>query len=56
MPSTGTIRFKDMEITEKTVPSLRRAVTMLFQEPVFFNRSVLENVTYGLRVREVDKR
>jgi tungstate transport system ATP-binding protein len=51
MPSTGTISFKDMDLTEKTVPNLRRTVSMLFQEPISFNRSVLENVTYGLKVR-----
>lgn len=55
MPSRGTIRYKDTEITEKNVRSLRRAVTMLFQEPVSFNRSVLENVAYGLRIRGVSK-
>jgi tungstate transport system ATP-binding protein len=55
MPSHGTIRYKDVEITEKNVRSLRRAVTMLFQEPVSFNRSVLDNVAYGLRIRGVSK-
>jgi tungstate transport system ATP-binding protein len=55
MPSRGTIRYKDTEITEKNVRSLRRVVTMLFQEPVSFNRSVLENVAYGLRIRGVSK-
>jgi len=28
---------------------------MLFQEPVLFNRSVLENVMYGLMLRGIDK-
>ena len=55
MPSHGTIRYKDMEITEKNVRILRRVVTMLFQEPVSFNRSVLDNVAYGLRIRGVSK-
>jgi tungstate transport system ATP-binding protein len=30
-------------------------VTMLFQEPLFFDRTVLENVIYGLRIRDVSK-
>ncbi len=51
MSSTGTISFKDMDLTEKTVPKLRHTVSLLFQEPISFNRSVLENVTYGLKVR-----
>jgi len=55
MPSSGAVRFKDMEITQKNVPNLRRVVTMLFQEPILFNRSVLENVMYGLIVRGVDR-
>jgi len=54
MPSTGTVRFKDEDITEKNVQSLRRVVTMLFQEPISFNRSVLKNVAYGLGIRGVD--
>jgi len=54
-PSTGTIKFKDREITQKELRSLRRAVTMLFQEALFFDRSVLENVTYGLNLRGVNK-
>jgi tungstate transport system ATP-binding protein len=55
MPSAGKMRFKDVEITDRNMQSLRRVVTMLFQEPVFFNRSVLENVMYGLRIRGVDE-
>ena len=55
MPSAGTIKFKEMDVTEKSVQSLRQVVTMLFQEPISFNRSVLENVTYGLRIRGVDE-
>jgi len=55
MPSTGTIRFKDKEVTQKDLRRLRKVVTMLFQEPVFFDRNVLENVTYGLKIREGNK-
>jgi len=54
-PSAGTIRFNDREITQGNVPNLRRVVTMLFQEPVSFNRSVLENVMYGLTVRGINR-
>ena len=53
MPSSGTINFKDEDLTEKTVPNLRRTVSLLFQEPISFNRSVLENVMYGLKVRGI---
>jgi tungstate transport system ATP-binding protein len=55
LPSAGTMRFKDVEVTGKNLRSLRRVVTMLFQEPVFFDRSVVENITYGLTIREVSE-
>lgn len=54
-PSSGTIKFKNMEVTQKNVPNLRRVVTMLFQEPILFNMSVLENVMYGLTVRGINR-
>jgi ABC-type methionine transport system ATPase subunit len=54
-PTKGTLRFKGTEINERNVNGLRRVTTMLFQEPVCFSRSVLENVTYGLEVRGVKK-
>lgn len=54
-PSAGMIRFKGAKVTEKNLRSLRRVVTMLFQDTLFFNQSVLENVTYGLRIRGVGK-
>ncbi len=53
--SSGTIRFKDVEVTDKNIQNLRRVVTMLFQEPVTFSRTVLENVMYGLTLRGVAK-
>lgn len=55
LPSAGTMRFKGMEVTGKNLRSLRRVVTMLFQEPVFFDRSAVENITYGLAIREVSE-
>ena len=54
-PTSGSLRFKDLNITDKNVQNLRRVVTMIFQEPVSFNRSVLENIIYGLRIRGIDR-
>lgn len=54
-PSAGTIRYRGSETNKKNLRSLRRVATMLFQEPIFFNRTVLENVTYGLSLREVNR-
>jgi tungstate transport system ATP-binding protein len=55
LPSAGTMRFKGVEVTGKDLRNLRRVVTMLFQEPVFFDRRVAENITYGLTIREVSE-
>jgi molybdopterin-binding protein len=54
-PSSGTIRYNGTEITSRNIHQLRREVTMLFQDPVFFNLSVEDNVAYGLRRRGVTK-
>lgn len=54
MPSSGIIKFKDTEVNQKNAPNLRRRITMLFQEPVLFNRSVLENIIFGLTIRDVN--
>jgi tungstate transport system ATP-binding protein len=55
VPSSGTIRYKGTEVTSKNAYHLRQDVTMLFQEPLFFNQNVEENVAYGLRRRGVNK-
>ena len=49
---TGSIRFADQEVTDKTldVIELRRRVGMVFQKPTPFPKSVYENVAYGLRI------
>lgn len=47
-PTTGEIHFRG----ETTVPlDARREIAMVFQRPELLNRSVWENVTYGLRLR-----
>lgn len=52
-PTSGAICFLGREFSaEKTIPlDLRRRVTMVFQRPVLLNRSVWDNVAYGLRLR-----
>lgn len=53
VPSHGTIHFQDTEFgLGRNVPlALRRRVTTVFQRPVLLNRSVWDNVSYGLRLR-----
>jgi len=52
-PTSGRIRFLETEFGPgRSMPlSLRRRVTTVFQRPMLLNRSVWNNVTYGLRLR-----
>ena len=51
-PTTGEIRFDRYRSNGTTPPlEVRRRVTTVFQRPVLLQRSVTENVAYGLRVR-----
>ncbi len=51
-PLSGQLRYQEQEVNDKW-PDLetRRAVTMVFQRPRLLNRSVRDNVTYGLHLR-----
>jgi tungstate transport system ATP-binding protein len=52
-PSMGSITFHETEfVAEREMPlELRRRVTTVFQRPMLLDRTVLENVIYGLRLR-----
>jgi tungstate transport system ATP-binding protein len=52
-PTTGRIRFMDHKFSASRQPSvsLRRRVTTVFQRPILLNRSVRDNVAYGLCLR-----
>ncbi|MCP4542236.1 MAG: phosphate ABC transporter ATP-binding protein [Chloroflexi bacterium] len=52
-PTSGTVRFLDTDFTSnRSMPlELRRRVTTVFQRPILLNRSVRDNVRYGLRLR-----
>ena len=51
-PTVGDIHFRGELCTNGSEPSLamRRRVTMVFQSPALFQRSVEKNVAYGLEV------
>ncbi|OGO36270.1 MAG: phosphate ABC transporter ATP-binding protein [Chloroflexi bacterium RBG_16_57_11] len=53
MPDQGAIEFDGVQhATGAEVPlELRRRVTTVFQRPMLLDRSVWENVTFGLRLR-----
>lgn len=52
-PTEGTIVFEGQSIgTTKPAPlALKRKVTTVFQRPALLDRSVAENVAYGLKIR-----
>jgi tungstate transport system ATP-binding protein len=50
-PSAGRIVFDGQPIDGSPPVDLRRRVTMVFQRPLLLNRSVQDNVAYGLRLR-----
>jgi tungstate transport system ATP-binding protein len=52
-PTSGAIRFLDAKYdADSPAPlAVRRRVTTVFQRPILLNRSVQDNVTYGLRLR-----
>jgi len=53
-PTSGSILFNGKSMNAK---ELRKNATMVFQRTAMFNRSVFDNVAFGLRVRgEDDKR
>jgi tungstate transport system ATP-binding protein len=52
-PDRGSIEFEGMEYAQgKEMPlEMRRRVTMVFQRPILLDRTVWENVAFGLRLR-----
>ncbi|MFW5903411.1 MAG: phosphate ABC transporter ATP-binding protein [Halolamina sp.] len=53
-PDSGTVEWNGTDVwslSREDRLSIRRQVSMVFQEPSLFNASVRRNVTYGLRVR-----
>jgi tungstate transport system ATP-binding protein len=53
-PEKGNLKFNGMETSG--IVNIRRRMSLLFQTPAIFNRSVFENVAYGLKVRGIDKK
>lgn len=45
--SGGAIYIDDQDITHVTQESLRKVIGMVPQDPIFFNRSIMENIRYG---------
>lgn len=47
----GAITFQGEEITQRKETDYRRRIAMVFQEPLLFDTTVLDNVAEGLRIR-----
>jgi tungstate transport system ATP-binding protein len=47
----GRIRFQGTEVTPRDETAYRRRIAMVFQEPLLFDTTVLDNVAEGLRIR-----
>jgi len=47
----GTITFQGEEVTPRGETRFRRRIAMVFQEPLLFDTTVLDNVAEGLRIR-----
>ncbi len=46
-PESGRIEIDQTDIRQIATPSLRRLITVLFQQPVHYNATVRENIEYG---------
>ncbi|MCR4429017.1 MAG: ABC transporter ATP-binding protein [Caldiserica bacterium] len=55
-PFKGEMFWKEEKIQYPVPLSIRRSVSMAFQDTLFFEGSVLENVSYGLRIRGIKGR
>jgi len=53
-PIKGDIEYNGM--TKPGILDTRRRMSLLFQTPAIFNKSVFENVAYGLKVRGIEKK
>jgi tungstate transport system ATP-binding protein len=56
-PTSGKVFFKGKDIHNSSdVLNLQREMTMVMQNPYLFNTTVYNNVAYGLKVRNLDKK
>jgi tungstate transport system ATP-binding protein len=49
--NSGKITFQGSEVTARDETAYRRKIAMVFQEPLLFDTTVLDNVAEGLRIR-----
>ena len=54
-PSSGTILIDGREIQDYDHKYLHKRISMVGQEPVLFNRSIKENIAYGVNEDDADQ-
>ncbi len=54
-PTKGKLVINGKDPAKNGHSQVLKKMVMVFQNPVMFNRSVIANVSYGLKVRRVDK-
>ena len=54
-PTTGSITFNGLSIGRQPALEIRRRVATVFQRPMLLDRSVRDNVAFGLQIRRVHK-
>jgi len=52
-PRSGSLTFDGIDIRDLNVPWLRSQIGIVFQEPVLFDGTIMENIQYGANFREV---
>ena len=51
-PTSGEVKFQGETVTLKNTEKTRMQSTLVFQETIFFNTSVYNNIVYGLKIRK----
>lgn len=51
----GAIRIDGQDISQVTLESLRRSISLVPQDPILFHRSLSENISYGNRLATQDE-
>jgi len=52
----GTLLWKGEPVTHVTELAFRRSIAMVFQDPLLFDTTVIDNVIEGLRIRGIPRR
>lgn len=53
---SGTLHWRGEPVTPANELSFRRSLAMVFQDPLLFDATVIDNVTEGLRIRGIPRR